>query len=94
MKNGENSASVVNATIVPSLETMREFIRQLKELLAHDPDFASAFALHPRQCLADRGLPHEAQEELLEEIYASGAQVQCIAVSGCVCTGCCATSWS
>lgn len=92
--NSNSSVKVVNATIVPSIETVREFIRQLKELLARDPAFANAFALYPREVLADRGLPYELQEELMVEIEASGAQVQCVAVSGCAVSGCVVTSWS
>ncbi len=84
---------IVNATIVPSPEVVREFVRQLKDLIATDPSVAAAFALNPRHVLSDRGLAFEFQEDMLAEIMASGAAVQCTAVSGCACTGCCATSW-
>lgn len=84
---------IVNATIVPTPEVVREFVKQLKEKLNTDPQLAGAFAINPRQVLADRGLPYEFQQELMKEIEASGAGVQCTAVSGCACTGCCVTSW-
>lgn len=84
---------VVNATLVPSPDAVREFVRQLKEKLNTDEQLAGAFALNPRQVLSDRGLAYEFREDLLQEIQASGAGVQCVAVSGCACTGCCATSW-
>lgn len=87
------AVKVVNATIIPDVDTVKEFIKQLKEQLTKDNALAQAFKLHPRQILSDRGLPYEFQSELLEEIEAAGPGVQCIAVSGCACTGCCATSW-
>lgn len=84
---------ISNATMVPSPEVIREFVKQLQELLKTDRSLAGAFALNPRGVLADRGLAFEFQEDMLREIQASGAGVQCTAVSGCACTGCCATSW-
>ena len=77
---------IIDGTLVPSIDAVREFVKQFTAQLKSDPKLAGAFRLYPREVLASRGISHDLQTELLSEMGVVTAAM------GCACTGCCVTS--
>ncbi|HHW4415802.1 hypothetical protein HV198_13800 [Citrobacter freundii] len=82
------SVNIQNATIIPSVDAVKEFAKQLLDELKADPAKDAAFKSFPREFLARRGLCHDLQNELLSDI---GTVEAAGCMETCLCTGCCVT---
>ncbi len=87
-------AKVVRGHLVPSSQAVTKILGSLKREVSANRKLRAAWKKDPRQVLASRGLPADAQREILVE---SGRRlggllhdctVTCITTS-CCCTECC-----
>lgn len=87
----EFTVKVQKAGLVPELDAIREFVKQLKAEFAAHPERAERFTEDPRGFLGERGLASDLQREWLTELGIAGADfgcsfLSCVATDGCMVT--------
>jgi hypothetical protein len=83
--NVEARAVIVNGTLIPDADGIREMVASLRADLATNSALKSRFNEDPRGVMAERGFARDLQTEIILEGAAAECGFTCASTSSCCC---------
>lgn len=85
IKKVEARAAIVNGTLIPDADGIREMVTTLRADLASDSTLKSRFSEDPRRVMAERGFARDLQTEIILEAAAADCGFTCASTGSCCC---------